>query len=125
MKNIKKFTDFVKHLNETIEPEDFFYYKNHKPKFSYDSLDDFKNALEDANGMVDSNKLPWGDIISIDDKKYIMSEYGSESKTIDYMIFSCIENPDSYFYVVYKSITRNRGEVTSAFEFIRIDDNTE
>lgn len=123
MKNIKNYSDFVKHLNETISPEDFIHYKDYPPKFTYKSLRDFELRLEKANGTENSEDLPWGDVIKIGNKKYILSEYGSARN--DYMIFSCIDNPDDYFQVNYQSITHNRGELTSSFEFYSLNDDTE
>lgn len=115
MKRLKLFKEYSRIL-ETISPENFHYYQNEMPSFIYRNVDAFEKALMDYDGSFEPNDKPWGDIIEISNKKYIMSEYGN-----DYMIFINLADPDDGYTIYYTPVTSNRGTVTSPFTFKSIE----
>ena len=121
MKHIKLFEDFNK-INETIFPEEFDRYKDENCQFSYHNLNDFTNAMYEYDGSFEPKDKPWGDLICLGEKKYLLTEYGNSGEK-DYMIFTNINDEDSYFTVYYNPVTSNAGKRTKPFTFYHIEDN--
>jgi len=114
-KYVKSFNSFAK-MNETIDRNEFKMFKDTKPAFVYNTMEDFENALKEYDGSFDSSAKPWGDVIEIDNEKYILSEYGE-----GYMIFEHIDKDYDYFTVKYDPVTSNFGKPTLPFRFYGIE----
>lgn len=120
---VKEFIIFEKKINETIFPEQYKDYADAECSFTYDSLQDFEQALRDFDGSYDTKNLPWGDLMCIGGKKYLLTEYGGFEDS--YMIFTNIDNDNDYFHVNYTPKTSNAGKPTTPFRFYDIEDYTE